>query len=264
MSFDPHALKLYVDGSCLKNPGGRSGFAVWVEYPSEWTRADEVLEEIGFLESTNNRMELRACIWAHKWVRDQGSTSGVGRIQIITDSKYVHDWSRRAEYWRANGWRSLAGRPIENSDLWKQLLSIRGKLRVRTDIEWTLGKKAPILKEVDKSAKLAAKNPTERDHGYRSGKVGRARNKVSGAATLFPAAGQEAVVRIYQSSAFANGENKIKFQQFSEALGDFFEKFVAYAQPEIGALLHRHHSYRVRFNRNAKYPIIEAVIEEID
>ena len=31
---------------------------MWVEYPSEWNRADEVLEEIGFLESTNNRMNF--------------------------------------------------------------------------------------------------------------------------------------------------------------------------------------------------------------
>ena len=71
------------------------------------------------------------------------------------------------------------------------------------------------------------------------------------------------MVRIYQTNAFPNGENKIKFQLFSDSQGDFFEKFVSYAQPEIGALLHRHHSYRVVSNRNAKYPIIEAVIEEV-
>lgn len=263
VSFDPHAIKLYVDGSCLRNPGGSSGFAVWVEYPAEWNRADESLEEIGFLESTNNRMELRACIWAHKWVRDRSSALGVGRIQIITDSKYVHENWRRAEYWRTNRWRNVAGRPIENSDLWRELLSIRSKLRIRTDIEWTLGKKAPILKAVDKSAKSAAKSPTTTDRGYRPGKVGRTRNRTSGAATLFPASGQDALIRIYQTGAFANGENKIKFQLFSDMRGDFFEKFIGYASPEIGALLHRHHSYRVRFNSDPKYPTIVAVIEEV-
>jgi len=188
---------------------------------------------------------------------------GLQRIQIVTDSKYVHENWRRAEYWRANGWRNASGRPIENSDLWKELLSIRAKLRARTDIEWTLGKKAPILKAVDGSAKSAAKQPTERDRGYRSGKVGRTNNKVPGASTLFPAAGQEAVVRVYQTVAFARGENKIKFQLFSETQRDFFEKFVAYAPPEIGATLHRHHVYRVRFNSNAKYPVIEAIVEEL-
>jgi len=263
VSFDPHALKLYVDGSCSKNPGGTSGFAVWVEYPAEWNRSDEVLQEVGFHESTNNRMELRACIWAHRWVREHGSRSGLRRIQIVTDSKYVHENWRRAEYWRANGWRNASGRPIENPDLWKELLSIRSKLRVRTDIEWTLGKKATILKAVDKSAKSAAKQPTETDRGYQSGKVGRTKNKVPGSSALFPATGQEAVVRVYRTGAFRSGENKITFQMFSETRGDFFEKFVAYARPEVGAILHRHHAYRVRFNSDAKYPVIEAVVEDI-
>ena len=176
---------------------------------------------------------------------------------------YVHENWRRAEYWRTNRWRNVAGRPIENSDLWRELLSIRSKLRIRTDIEWTLGKKAPILKAVDKSAKSAAKSPTTTDRGYRPGKVGRTRNRTSGAATLFPASGQDALIRIYQTGAFANGENKIKFQLFSDMRGDFFEKFIGYASPEIGALLHRHHSYRVRFNSDPKYPTIVAVIEEV-
>jgi ribonuclease HI len=113
MTFDPHALKLYVDGSCLKNPGGASGLAAWIEYPSEWDRADELLNQFGFHESTNNRMELRACIWAHEWVRDQCHDAGVSRIQIITDSKYVYDNWRRAAYWRANGWRNASNRRLE-------------------------------------------------------------------------------------------------------------------------------------------------------
>jgi|ERR1017187_2048708 hypothetical protein len=40
-------------------------------------------------------------------------------------------------------------------------------------------------------------------------------------------------------------------------------KFVAYARPKVGAILHRHHAYRVRFNSDAKYPVIEAVVEDI-
>lgn len=263
MSFDPHAVKLYVDGSCLKNPGGSSGFAVWIEYPVDWNRPDEPLENIGFRESTNNRMELRACIWAHDWVREHCSTVRVSRFQIITDSKYVFENWRRAAYWRTNGWRNADGKPIENADLWKEFLSVRSRSRVRTDIEWTHGKRSSILKTVDKAAKAAAKRPTKSDHGFRAGKVGRTKNTVPGAAALFPAAGQRAVVRVYQSGVVVGGENKIKFQLFSEARGDFFEKFFAYAQPEIGAQLHRQHAYCVQFNSNPKYPIIEAVVDEV-
>ena len=264
MTFDPHALKLYVDGSCLKNPGGASGFAVWVEYPAVWNRPDEALEGIGFHESTNQRMELRACIWAHRWVREHLPGTGVSRVQIVTDSKYVNDYWRMAEYWRSQGWRNSSNRPIKNDDLWKELLSIRGKLRVRTDIEWTLGKKAPILRSVDKSAKSAAKQPTETDRGYRPGKIGRTKNQVFGAAALFPATGQQATVRIYHTALAGRSENEIKFQLFSDSRGDFFDKFVAYTQPEIGASLHRQHAYVVQFNNDPKYPIITAILEERD
>ena len=41
MSFDPHALKIYIDGSCFNNPGGNGGFAAIVEYPSTFTNSGE-------------------------------------------------------------------------------------------------------------------------------------------------------------------------------------------------------------------------------
>jgi aquaporin Z len=33
VSFDLRALKIYIDGSCRKNPGGAGGFAARIEYP---------------------------------------------------------------------------------------------------------------------------------------------------------------------------------------------------------------------------------------
>jgi len=263
MSFDPHALKLYVDGSCLRNPGGNSGHAAWLEYPSDWDMPDRPLDLVGFHESTNNRMELRAVIWAYRWIQDQGNGLGVSRVQIITDSQYVYEYVRLAHTWKQNRWRNAQNRPVENSDLWKEILSLRNKMIVRTDLEWMLGKKSAITRAVDKSAKEAAKHATETDRGFHSGKIGRTKNKVGGAALLFPASGQQARIRIYQTSAFSSGENKIKFQLFSEEQQDYFAKFVAYASPEVGLGLHRQHTYNVQFNANPKYPVIEAVVEEL-
>jgi ribonuclease HI len=264
MSFDPHSLKVYIDGSCFNNPGGNGGFAAIVEYPSDHERDDEHLEEIGFHETTNNRMELRACIWAHKWANENASLLKVSRVQIVTDSQYVHNFWRTASYWKRNGWRLADGRPAENDDLWKELLSIRSKIHVRIDIEWIKGKKSEITKAVDKAAKRAAKQPFETDRGFRSGKVGRTRTKVAGAATLFHAVGQEADVLVYQTSTYsrAGDENKIKFQVYSESRNDFDGKYAAYATPEIGALLHRGRVYSVRFNEKAKYPKVVAVMKE--
>jgi ribonuclease HI len=264
MSFDPHALKIYIDGSCFNNPGGSGGFAAIVEYPADHNRGDERLEEIGFHETTNNRMELRACIWAHEWTYENATSLGVNRVQVVTDSQYVYRFWRTADQWRRNRWRLADGRPAENADLWKELLSVRSKLRVRTDIEWCKGKKSAITKAVDKAAKQAAKQPSETDRGFRSGKVGRTRTKVAGAAILFPAAGQEADVLVYQTGAYsrAGGENKVKFQVFSKATNDFDGKYAAYAAPEIGALLHRGRAYTVLFNDDKKYPKIIAVKKE--
>jgi ribonuclease HI len=265
MSFDPRALKIFIDGSCFNNPGGNGGFAAILEYPDDHSRENEHIEEIGFHETTNNRMELRACVWAHEWANDNATSLNVNRVQIVTDSQYVYSFWRMAARWRQNGWRSSDDRPIENVDLWKALLSIRNKIRVRTDIEWLKGKKSVVTKAVDKAAKKAAKQPFEIDRGFRSGKVGRTRTKVTGAAGLFPAAGQEVDVLVYQTTAYrrAGGENKVKFQVYSAVKGDFDGKYSAYATKEIGALLHRGRVYRVQFNTEPKYPKIVAVLREV-
>ena len=146
MSLDPHALKIYIDGSALKNPGGAGGIAAWVEFPTDWNRPDELLFQEGFQETTNNRMELLACIRVFEYVRKHGAALRVERVQIVTDSKYVHDCFFLADKWRKNVWRNSDGKPIENRDLWKHLLSVRSKVTVRTELEWMLGKKSPILK----------------------------------------------------------------------------------------------------------------------
>jgi ribonuclease HI len=31
--FDLRSLKVYVDGSCPKNPGGPGGWCAWLEFP---------------------------------------------------------------------------------------------------------------------------------------------------------------------------------------------------------------------------------------
>ncbi len=264
MSFDPHALKIYIDGSCFKNPGGNGGFAAIVEYPADRNREDEQLEEIGFHETTNNRMELRACIWAHEWALENAPLLKVNRVQVVTDSKYVYGNWKSVAHWRQNGWRLFDGRPAENVDLWKRVLSIKSKRGIRIDIEWMKGKKSVSTKAVDKAAKRAAKQPSETDRGFRSGKVGRTRTKVAGAAILFPAAGQRADILVYHTATYsrAGGENKVKFQVFSEATNDFAGKYAAYAAPELGGLLHRGRVYRVQFNADPKYPKVVEVVNE--
>jgi ribonuclease HI len=263
MSHDPHALKIYIDGSALNNPGGAGGIAAWVEFPIDWNRPDEQLFQQGFQETTNNRMELLACIRAFEYVRAQGFDLSVQRVQIVTDSTYVHDSFFHAEKWRKNGWRNFDGKPVENEDLWKALVSIRSKVSIRTEVKWMAGKKLPISKLVDKAAKAAASQPWSIDHGFSGGKVGRSRVAVKDSASIFPAKGEEEIIRIYRNRRAGRSEHKIYFTVFSHETGQFRGKAFAFASPEIAIDLHRHYSYRVMFNANPKYPIIERIVEQL-
>ena len=261
MSTDPRALRIYVDGSALKNPGGPSGCAGIVEYPSDWDRANEPIFQVGYRESTNNRMELLACIKAFEYIREQGFQLGVQRVLIVTDSLYICRYYSHAIFWKQNRWRNDAGKPIENQDLWDEFLSARSKVKLRTEIIWKKGKMSSILKEVDRLAKAAAAHPWELDRGFRGGKVGRSKVAGGRASTLFPARGQEAVIRIYRSGLVGRDGHKIYFDLYSEEKQDFSEKFTAYAKPEQAGELHRGHRYRVRFNAEPRCPVIEEAIE---
>jgi ribonuclease HI len=264
VSFDPHALKIYVDGSCTKNPGGSGGFAAWIEFPFDWNRDDELLDLIGYFETNSIRMELRAAIFAHKWVRDVGVELGVQRFQVVTDSKYVFENYNRAIAWSQSGWRTRHDRPIDNKDLWKEMLSIRRSLRVRVDVQWTKGKRSPILKAVDRSSKEASATPVRSDRGFRAGKIGRSRNSSGQTAKMFPAAGQPLVIRVYQTVPVRRQEQKVKFQTYSEQKKDFFDKFSVYAHAELANNLHRHHVYLVQMNDVPQYPRIEEILAELE
>jgi ribonuclease HI len=265
LTFDPHALKIYVDGNCWKNPGGPGGFAARVEYPFDQFREDEDIEYRGYFETNNNRMELRACIFAHEWVLERTNELHVQRIQVVTDSKYVYDGYHWAIGWSQRQYCSPDGRPIKNVDLWKDVMRLRRKLGryVRIEVSLIKGKSNEVAKRVDEKAKAAGKIPTNVDWGFSTGKIGRSKNNTKKAARLFPAAGQEPIIRIYHSGIARRNIQIFKFQVYDEAKRDFFEKFEAYAEASIGNELHRMHVYRVRMNDVQRYPKILEILEEL-
>jgi hypothetical protein len=79
-------------------------------------------------------------------------------------------------------------------------------LRVLVTFHWTKGKKSRRLKLVDKPAKNAAKSGEHGvDFGFREGKVGRAKGKITYAANLHTARGQTEVISPYRSVVIGNG-----------------------------------------------------------
>lgn len=114
-------IDIYIDGACSRNPGP-GGWAALLIY-----RGREKVVSGGEMDTTNNRMELRAAI---------GGLSAVRRrcpLRVVTDSQYVKNgveqWLAR---WKENGWRTSEKKPVKNMDLWQEL----DRLTQRFEIEW--------------------------------------------------------------------------------------------------------------------------------
>ncbi len=118
LPFPSHGLPrvmIYTDGSCRPNPGG-GGWA----YLLKRRRHKAQAVSKGYVKTTNQRMELLACIEA---LRTLQVTS---YVIVLSDSKYVVSGIRKnwAAGWKAHNWVRREGDPACNSDLWAELLTL--------------------------------------------------------------------------------------------------------------------------------------------
>lgn len=114
-------ILVYTDGGSLGNPGPGGYGAVILDGEKRTELAR------GYRRTTNNRMELMACIAALE------SLETPSDVTLHSDSRYVVDginkgWARK---WRANGWMRTKQEPAENADLWARLLDLCEFHRVR-------------------------------------------------------------------------------------------------------------------------------------
>ena len=118
-------LKIYTDGACSGNQNDTNlgGWGAVLEYGDH-------LKEIHGSEpnTTNNRMELTAPISALSLLKREGLS-----IWLFSDSSYVinclsQGWYRK---WERNGWINSKKEPVENPELWKELLSLVRKHQMR-------------------------------------------------------------------------------------------------------------------------------------
>jgi ribonuclease HI len=101
---------IFTDGGASPNPGP-GGYGVVF-----------LFKELsgGFRLTTNNRMEIVACIEGLRTLKHSCS------VVVYSDSRYLVDamtqgWPQR---WRAKGWRRRRNERAENPDLWKQMLEL--------------------------------------------------------------------------------------------------------------------------------------------
>lgn len=149
---------VYTDGACLGNPGP-GGWAARLQY------GDAVRELSGSeRETTNQRMELTAVIEGLRALKRPC------RVQVYSDSAYVvnafrHRWIDR---WIRNGWRTRANTPVENQDLWQELLRLMGDHRVTFHKVKGHADDA-ANNRVDELARQAARQARDEDRGGRGG-----------------------------------------------------------------------------------------------
>ena len=118
---------IYSGGGALRNPGPGGYGAVIVNNG----KTKELSK--GFRRTTNNRMELLACI------AGLGAIKKPSSIVLYSDSKYVVNGITKgwAKKWRANGWVKSNKEPALNPDLWDQLLKLCSKHDVT--FQWVKG-----------------------------------------------------------------------------------------------------------------------------
>jgi ribonuclease HI len=114
-------VTIYTDGACSGNPGP-GGWAALLTFG-----ADERVVSGSEPATTNNRMELRAVVEALNTLREPCLAL------VHTDSAYIanafnDNW---ISGWIRRGWKTAAGEPVKNRDLWEELIALTKQHEVR-------------------------------------------------------------------------------------------------------------------------------------
>ena len=112
------AIEAATDGACSGNPGpgGWGGLIIF---------DDNTEIEIGGSEqnTTNNRMELTAAIKTLEKLKNYQLKEN---FKLRTDSKYVIEgYTKWIINWKRNGWKTSAGKSVQNLDLWQKIDDLR-------------------------------------------------------------------------------------------------------------------------------------------
>jgi len=103
---------LYTDGACSGNPGPGGWGALLI-----WNKKEKELSGSA-ADTTNNRMEMRAVIEGLR------ALTKPCHVKIHSDSALIvnafnQNWIKN---WKKRGWKKANKKPVENQDLWKEML----------------------------------------------------------------------------------------------------------------------------------------------
>src|SRR5262249_11344551 len=114
------SVVIYTDGACLGNPGP-GGYGIVLLHGKDREEFSR-----GFRLTTNNRMEMLACIVGLQTLESPCAVS------LYSDSQYVINsmtkgWALR---WKKNKWKRN-GEDVPNADLWEKMLALCDRHKVR-------------------------------------------------------------------------------------------------------------------------------------
>ncbi len=114
-----NTVEIFTDGACRGNPGP-GGWGALLRYNGHER------ELYGYQPATtNNQMELMAAIQALE------TLTRSCEVNLTTDSQYVRqgitEWMAG---WKRKGWKTAAGKPVKNQELWKRLDAAAAKHQV--------------------------------------------------------------------------------------------------------------------------------------
>jgi ribonuclease HI len=262
-----HALNIYTDGSMLPSP--RAGGIGIVYVIINGSGDAEVIKEFdrpGYQQSTNQEMELEACIVGLEEALDDAGLSKYQQIEIFTDSKYVEGHYKSAMFsWPKTQWKNKStGRPILHVPQWKRLVKLLQRAsrdRRRVQINWVKGHKSnPYNKMADKAAKRSARIPLNQPKEVVS--VRRKLSKQKTAIGSVKMRGQQLLIRVITAQRLGSPHRlwKYKYEVLSmetESYGNVDEVF-----SEIP--LRDGHHYEVRMNDSTANPRILELVREIE
>lgn len=138
------AVEAHTDGACLGNPGP-GGWGALLRYGAKERELSG-----GEPDTTNNRMELMAAIAALEALTEPC------QVALHTDSRYVQQGiSEWLPNWVRRGWKTAAGAPVKNQDLWQRLHAAAARHRI--EWKWVKGHNGdPDNERVDTLAREAA------------------------------------------------------------------------------------------------------------
>jgi ribonuclease HI len=137
---------VYTDGACSGNPGPGGWGALLM-----WNGKEKEISG-GSPATTNNRMEMQAVIEALRILKKPC------RVKIHSDSALIinafqNGWIKN---WIKRGWKKADKKPVENEELWKEMLQAMNS----HEVEWIKVKGHsghPENERVDRLAVAASK-----------------------------------------------------------------------------------------------------------